>query len=43
MQPVSRFRRYSNDRMARLVVYLSPYFFWAVLSFTCAGLWLFLG
>lgn len=42
MQPVARFRRYSNENFARLVVLFSPYLFWTVISLACAGMWLFL-
>ena len=40
MQPVIRFRRYSNETLARAIVLLSPYLFWTVISIACAGLWL---
>jgi hypothetical protein len=43
MQPVTRFRRYSNDQVARWVVYFSPYFFWAVIAIASVGVWLFVG
>jgi hypothetical protein len=42
MQRAAGFRRHSNDRLARMVVFLSPYIFWAVISTVCASLWLFL-
>ena len=42
MQPVVRFRRRSNETIARWVVLLSPYLFWTVISCSVAGLWLFL-
>jgi hypothetical protein len=43
MQPSIRFRRYSNETVSRAIVLLSPYLFWAMISATCASLWLFLG
>ncbi|MEZ5595300.1 MAG: hypothetical protein R3E84_02740 [Pseudomonadales bacterium] len=39
---MSKFRRYSNENLSRIVVYLSPYLFWIVLSLASAGMWLFL-
>ena len=31
----------SNERVARLVAYLSPYLFWGTVSIIAGGIWLF--
>lgn len=43
MQPVSRFRRHSNEAVARIVALLSPYLFWVVIGAACGGIWLVAG
>jgi hypothetical protein len=40
MQPVIRFRRYSNENVSRAVALLSPYLFWIVIGIAGAGIWL---
>ena len=32
-----------GDMAARLIAYFSPYFFWAIVSGLCAGIWFLAG